>query len=59
MENAELMHRSWWKIGIKNEKMAGGSCCGENGDETAEQPELTPESHIQAFYRPFRGHLEH
>jgi hypothetical protein len=36
--------------------MAGDSSCCEKGEKIAKRlgPELTPEIHAQAFYRPFR-----
>jgi hypothetical protein len=41
--------------------MAGDSSCWEKSEKIAKRlrPELTPESHAQAFYRPFGEHLEY
>jgi hypothetical protein len=44
-------HRSSWKAGITNSRMAGGSSRWEKGEKTAKRlaAELIPESHVQAF----------
>jgi hypothetical protein len=46
---------------ITNGRMAGRSSCSQKSPNTAKrlEPELTPESHIKAFGRPFREQLEH